>query len=121
MLLKKVCTEFAIFESDDPNKDFEDILRENCEKYPDGPCNDVPGEQQPEPEEGAKKKKKKRDQGNNVRDLITAFAICNNVTPVFSDPNIDRALEVFDGDNRGRGTYNENQRSMLIEGNDPLG
>jgi len=30
MLLKKVCTEFAIFESDDPNRDFEDLLKENC-------------------------------------------------------------------------------------------
>lgn len=44
MLLKKVCTEFAIFESDDPNKDFEEILKENCEKFPKGPCNDPPGE-----------------------------------------------------------------------------
>jgi hypothetical protein len=38
--------------------------------------------------EGVIKKKKKRDEGNNVRDLISAFAICNNVTPVIDDPDI---------------------------------
>jgi phospholipid-translocating ATPase len=31
MVLKKLCTEFAIFESDDVNKDFEEILLENLE------------------------------------------------------------------------------------------
>ena len=41
MILKKVCTEFAIFESDDPNKDFENIMNENVDKYPEGPCNDA--------------------------------------------------------------------------------
>jgi hypothetical protein len=40
------------------------------------------------------KKKKKRDEGNNVRDLISAFAICNNVTPVADDPDIKKTLEV---------------------------
>lgn len=34
MLLKKVCTEMAIFETDDPNQTLEYILKENCEKYP---------------------------------------------------------------------------------------
>jgi len=29
MVLKKVCTEFAIFEAEDSNKDFENILKEN--------------------------------------------------------------------------------------------
>ena len=38
MLLKKVCTEVAIFEADDMNKDLEAILRENCAKFPNGPC-----------------------------------------------------------------------------------
>jgi len=31
MILKKVCTEMAIFETDDPNKTLEYILKENCE------------------------------------------------------------------------------------------
>lgn len=42
------------------------------------------------------KKKKKRDNGHNLRDLMTAFAVCNNVTPVLDDPDIDKALEVKD-------------------------
>jgi hypothetical protein len=29
-----------------------------------------------------------------VRDLISAFAVCNNVTPVADDPDIQKALEV---------------------------
>ena len=60
------------------------------------------------------KKKKKRDQGNNVRDLVTAFAICNNVTPVAEDPEISKALEVFDGDEAGRGSMKQARRSALL-------
>lgn len=41
MVLKKVCTEFAIFESDDPGQDFEKMLIENVEKFPKGPCNQM--------------------------------------------------------------------------------
>jgi len=40
MLLKKVCTEMAIFETDDPNQTLEYMLKENCEQFPQGPCND---------------------------------------------------------------------------------
>lgn len=87
MLLKKVCTEFAIFEADDLNHDLEVILNENCEKFPMGPCNEQAGSSsqqlpQEDNQDGRPKKKKKKDQGNNVRDLMTAFALCNNVTPV---------------------------------------
>ena len=42
MLLKKVCTEFAIFEADDPNHDLENMLKENCNSFPEGPANDGP-------------------------------------------------------------------------------
>lgn len=40
MLLKKICTEFAIFEAEDANRDLENMLEENCKKYPDGPVNE---------------------------------------------------------------------------------
>ena len=43
MLLKKVCTEFAIFDADDRGQDLQKILEENVEKFPSGPCNDVAG------------------------------------------------------------------------------
>lgn len=109
MLLKKVCTEFAIFESDDPYQDFSKMLVENCEKYPQGPCNDgmesnvsqLQLEQENAGEGVRPRKKRKRDQGNNVRDLVTAFAICNNVTPVPDDPDLEKVLEVFEGFDQG--------------------
>lgn len=117
MLLKKVCTEFAIFESDDPNRDFEEILRENCEQFPAGPCNDnladVSGVQADVSGVSKTKKKKKRDQANNVRDLITAFALCNNVTPVVEDLDIGHALEVHLGD-KGRTTQQALGRSAAL-------
>ena len=50
------------------------------------------------------KKKKKRDNGHNLRDLMTAFAICNNVTPVLDDPEIDKVLEVKDPEAQKRYT-----------------
>ena len=57
------------------------------------------------------KKKKKRDEGNNVRDLISAFAICNNVTPVADDPDIKKTLEVNSPEKLQRGTYAPNVKS----------
>jgi hypothetical protein len=44
------------------------------------------------------RRNKKRDPENNIRDLITAFAICNNVMPVLSDPNISKVLESSEED-----------------------
>ena len=83
------------------------------EKFPAGPCNDAVGgpdasavDQSAVDEGGRPKKKKKRDQGNNVRDLITALAICNNVTPVPDDPDLKNVLDVAKGSDliKGRGT-----------------
>lgn len=108
MLLKKVCTEFAIFEADDPNHDLENMLDENCSAFPEGPANDAPdgiSSVDVSGVEGANRpKKKKRDQGNNLRDLITSFAICNNVTPVAEDPDLQKALDVAGNDGKGRAT-----------------
>ena len=70
MKLEKICTEFAIFESQDPNRDFESLLQENCQKFPEAPMNDENQFGGPE-----------RDQGNNIRDLVTAMTLCNNVVP----------------------------------------
>ena len=62
MILKKVCTEMAIFETDDPNETLEYMLKENCEKFPQGPCNDdVAGQESMNSEVDKSKKKKKRD------------------------------------------------------------
>jgi phospholipid-translocating ATPase len=119
MLLKKVCTEFAIFEADDPSKDLQRILEENVEKFPQGPCNDAAGpdasaiDHSAVDEGGRPKKKKKRDQGNNVRDLITALAICNNVTPVPDDPDLKNALDVAK-EIKGRGTIQPPRSSQMF-------
>lgn len=103
MLLKKIATEQAMFDTEDPDLNFEKILNENCEKFPQGPCNDEMSASRDGDQinsgvsgavEGSRRKKKKRDIGNNVRDLITAFAICNNVTPVMDDPDIVKALDI---------------------------
>jgi len=41
MQLQKVCTEFAIYDvAADPAKEFEALLKEDCEKNQAGPCND---------------------------------------------------------------------------------
>ena len=49
-----------------------------------------------------------------MRDLISAFAICNNVTPVKDDPNIQKALEVNSPQKIQRGTYAPNTKSQPI-------
>jgi hypothetical protein len=85
MGLKKICTEFAIFDEDDPNNDFSALLKENLDKFPQSAGND-------EDQTGGIS----RDKGNNVRDLITAFTICNNITPLFKDPTLDKALGDLD-------------------------
>ena len=61
-------------------------------------------------EGGRPKKKKKRDQGHNVRDLITALAICNNVTPVPDDPDLKNVLDVAK-QMKGRGTIQPSHSS----------
>jgi len=125
MLLKKVCTELAIFETDDPNRELEKILTENCAQYPQGPCNDAPAGGQSSmlasdaQAEQRPKKKKKRDHGNNVRDLITAFALCNNVTPVAEDPDIAQALEVKSPEQQARKTEQPNFNQALGQAKSP--
>lgn len=103
MLLKKIATEQAMFDTEDPDHNFEKILKENCEKFPQGPCNDEISASRDGDQvnsgvigvlDGSRRKKKRRDIGNNVRDLISAFAICNNVTPVMDDPDIIKALDI---------------------------
>lgn len=97
MKLQKICTEFAIFEADDPNGDLGSYLQENCDKYPQGPCND-------ESQAGGVD----RDKGNNLRDLVTALAICNNVVPLYKDPQAEKAL--------GDLHYNKVSKVSLVQG-----
>ena len=97
MLLKKVSTGSSIFEVDDQDAAFETMLLENCEKFPEGPCNGGGGpaaeESKVESSVSKPKRKRNKDQGGNIRDLMTAFAICNNVTPVPDDPELMASLD----------------------------
>lgn len=75
MTLKKLCMEHWNFNLDDPvsNSDFVQLVKDNMEKYP-------------EPIADSKfQKKRKRDVDMVCRDLLTALATCNNVTPVYDD------------------------------------
>ena len=55
----------------------EEILK-NCKMYPDGPAGDFDLKT-------GKSNLRKREQHQTCRDIITALAICNNVTPVMQD------------------------------------
>ena len=104
MVLKKIYSENSMFNVDDRDTTMVDSLKENVEKYPSGPCNDDVSEA---------RSKKKRDMSNNLRDLFTAFAVCNNVTPVLEDPDVDKQLEV--GAQRSkRKTFVPQQQSELV-------
>ena len=49
-----------------------------------------------------------------MRDLITALAICNNVTPVPDDPDLKNVLDVAKGNEiKGRGTVQHPRSSMM--------
>mmetsp|Transcript_31658 Transcript_31658/g.48422 ORF Transcript_31658/g.48422 Transcript_31658/m.48422 type:complete len:229 (-) Transcript_31658:1868-2554(-) len=85
MKVKKLATEFAIFEANDENKDLEGLLGEDCQAHPEGPGNDAS-------HEGGSD----RDKGSNVRDLLTACALSNNVTPLFDDPSAAKTLGELD-------------------------
>jgi len=45
--------------------------------------------------------------------LITAFAICNNVTPVPDDPDMEHALDVFQGDKLHKSVIPEDNQALL--------
>jgi len=52
----------------------EEILK-NCKMYPDGPAGDYDLKT-------GKYNLRKREQHQTCRDIVTALALCNNVTPV---------------------------------------
>jgi len=75
MICKRICTEYAQFSVDENKKDLLNLLELSCNEHPDGPASDyilVDG----------KYKVIRREQSHLVRDMITALAVCNNVTPV---------------------------------------
>lgn len=78
MTCKRINTEFAQFSADESSLELLDEILKNCKLHPNGPAGDfdvLTG----------KLNMKKRDQHQTCRDIITALAICNNVTPVMQD------------------------------------
>jgi len=78
MICKRICTEYASFQ-EESEQDLYNLIRESCVKNPKGPAQDyklIDG----------KYKTKRRDMRDIVRDMMTTLAICNNVTPVQSEP-----------------------------------
>jgi hypothetical protein len=75
MICKRIMTEFAYFSADETAEDLKDLIMKNCKVFPDGPCGDFDLE-------SGKTHSRRREQHQTCRDLITALAICNNVTPV---------------------------------------
>eukprot|EP00349_Pseudokeronopsis_sp_Brazil_P006340 CAMPEP_0202969930 /NCGR_PEP_ID=MMETSP1396-20130829/15834_1 /ASSEMBLY_ACC=CAM_ASM_000872 /TAXON_ID= /ORGANISM="Pseudokeronopsis sp., Strain Brazil" /LENGTH=214 /DNA_ID=CAMNT_0049698011 /DNA_START=1018 /DNA_END=1662 /DNA_ORIENTATION=+ len=90
MTFKKVSMEYAEF---DNYQDLKIMLDDNCSKH-DGPMGDlnlqghiIQQEQNPRNPKQKQNKSKRRDQHFVVRDLLTALALCHNVTPVYPDEN----------------------------------
>jgi phospholipid-translocating ATPase len=82
MELKKINLEYTNF-TVETMKECNELLRANCEKH-DGPFGDLDnnivgdGKKQ-------NKMKKRRDPEYSVRDMLTALAVCHNVTPSYNN------------------------------------
>ena len=86
MIFKKLSLESIQFTSESL-KELEKNVRRNCEKF-EGPLKDVADRAQERNEENQGKSKRKhyrRDKENIIRDLVTALALCHNVTPIIED------------------------------------
>lgn len=75
MTCKRINTEFAQFSADESSLELLDEILKNCKLHPNGPAGDFDVQT-------GKQSLKKREQHQTCRDIITALAICNNVTPV---------------------------------------
>lgn len=75
MICKRIMTEFAYFSADETAEDLYELIMKNSKAFPEGPCGDFDLHT-------AKCTVRRREQHQTCRDLITALAICNNVTPV---------------------------------------
>lgn len=92
MTCKRINTEFAQFSADESSLELMEEILKNCKMYPDGPACDFDIKT-------GKLKGKKREQHQTCRDIITALALCNNVTPVQSEfvPSIRLSQVGFGG------------------------
>lgn len=76
MVCKRLLTEFAQFSADASADDLRELVLRNCRLHPEGPAGDLAAPQ------------RRREQHQVCRDLLTALALCNNVTPVSQEPEL---------------------------------
>jgi phospholipid-translocating ATPase len=84
MICKRIMTEFAQFSADETAEDLKELIQKSCRVSPEGPCGDYDLLT-------AKCSVRRREQHHTCRDIITALAVCNNVTPVQQDPSSQNA------------------------------
>lgn len=87
-------SKFNVFQDNLP--DLKAMLDDNCQKF-EGPAGDLAirskanqesqNPKNPLQKSNNNKRGKSRDQNFIVRDLITALALCHNVTPTYPDPS----------------------------------
>lgn len=107
MIFKKLNLEYAAFDTE-TLPELRNMLVENCLQRKDaGPMSDLVGLQSDPSSSPEKKtnfdsedkpvKRKKgglrRDQSCVIRDLVTALALCHNVTPTFPNPENKNVVE----------------------------
>ena len=69
--------------------DLKAMAEDNCNKFSE-PLADIIVKGSPQNAQeikGGQRKRKGREQAYVVRDLLTALAVCHNVTPIYPDPN----------------------------------
>lgn len=82
MVFRKLCLESTLF-TDKNQKKLAHILRKQCEAQ-QGPLSDV-AERFKNEGPSARRRYHRRERDLVVRDIITALAVCHNVTPVIDE------------------------------------
>ncbi|KAL4446594.1 hypothetical protein ABPG74_005532 [Tetrahymena malaccensis] len=88
MIFRKLCLESTLF-TDKNLKKLANIVKKQCYVV-NGPCSDVAEKVKADQQSGNRRRIYRRDRELVVRDIITALAVCHNVTPV-----IDQGQKVY--------------------------
>ena len=86
MITRKIFTEYNQLSYKDNRQDMLDLIQQSCTQYPEGCAPDYF-------EVDGKMKTKRREQSEILRDMITALAVCNNVTPVAEAEPIESGFD----------------------------
>ena len=92
MTCKQIFTEYAQFSVESNFRDLMNLLELSCKEFPEGPAPDY------QLTDG-KFKAVRREQSHLIRDMMTALAICNNVTPVTQTQALPEMMKSIDPNN----------------------